>query len=1608
MTLTISHWGLASVTPAATSGDTPFTAGKYLQKGCVKAVWGLETEFWVAASTNAAMFRKKKGGILPVFAKRDDGTGRAPPTSATGSQPVVLSGAVSSPFAGGGQAHGTQGVSQQAVQQNVQSTPPTGTHLLPPGLAAAVESNSMVESSVAATPSAGAIGAAMTPIASAVQMRPIGGGIWTPSSRSMTNIGRVSAMGTPQMQMQPGPQRMGVNTSGQNASQAQAQAQPSAAPEETGYESGLTPLAGEAHNLPAGILERGGQGVKRVWAYESPVSSAAPPFSDAKTSLPASRSVPTIGAASAPADVVSTGSYPPPLQGPSFFQQVQDRYRGRLSLHAASYRFPWPLFQDARIASCVARPPARPVVCGRERVPRAGVLPAVEEIVGCVDDGACPFYMLRTTMSHISIKKDVTDLVDVPLGVIAQPLAPHRLRFLGIPVRKSLESKKGLDTVTGDDGKERKGTADTQQVSAFWDDAKGVTGPPEATSLSTLPENVSGQRVSPLGLVQGDADGVTGGSNLPCDANATAVRCQRCFGFFSPMCVARPDKSWACALCGFANGAPANMSVYQRVFGATSFDVSGVDTYKSSTVGKRARYVFVIDTSRLAVIEDFVRRCAMAIRDALVSIPAGVEVAFLTYTCHQSLRFWRINGTRKQLAELAAAQYDEYRHHGGATGLRKEASSADLVAAKEVEMDVYSELSNIAKREILYSEEGDAFFDSLDSSRTLRGLAVPDCTASLLVGHEVDDLPCPAGDLFVDARDEAIAGFLENWQFLVDCAFLAEGDGVDLYAAVKASGQLVEGHPGRVMVLQREKTIDRRITKGRVGSIVLERGHERCRTAETIGRVLKPCSDEYEELAIDLRRKSVSVDLFLAAGSYVDVATIGVLPEVTGGRLQYFKVYVGAVDGHFLGTCLHACVAEERLYDVTMKMRCSQGLSVDTYLVHKSNEVGDTLHYGSVSPTLSIGIMVASDYDRKGFLRVGDPPLPKGVIGALQFVVLGTTYDGRRMLRIYNTPLAQAKHVVSLYNGISCNALVTLIAKDTAYRLLRGERLDVAQAVLPDILSKICVGFRRIVGSAISHNLLLPVHLLPLIVYVLGLTKSPVVWEGVPFPYDERASRRIALMYHPVARVLAQCYPRIYELFPSHMLVGAAVAPSSCDDAAPEHSVGDFVPWALSDAALMDRTSGPAAAPAVNGADTSAAVEAAGLSVNGLAGGRAMRVVRDWTRRELEDLKRTRTSPGAVVLPVCVPARKSNVSSDGVYIFDVGVSIYIWIGASVDDDVIYELFGHRGGQATLIESDVVYDLGRDLVRLTSRRVRRARAPLSGRMRLLTVLFEISRRFEYMHADVFGTRIRVVKQTQRDQPLLTKYFVENAVVNSRPGKEFLSRLQQRVCDAVGVSPESGKPIDMGNGEATPNYSTCSDACPAMIRGHEAELTYGSSPPTTAGGEVMGHVQVDCGVEGGAALFCNARSMRTAGEGTPLPAAEGECVTRLFSLQTLVSPHQGRMQVTEQQQPVKQQQHVQQHQVQPRSEAPAYHGAPVQQQQQQPQAVPMMVQTPDPNAPAMMGISSAHQLPERAVQPNQEPYGTVHTMSAGGAMPLPPRRGSHGYHDREGKGPDIDLV
>ncbi|PIA95616.1 Protein transport protein Sec24C [Cercospora beticola] len=280
-------------------------------------------------------------------------------------------------------------------------------------------------------------------------------------------------------------------------------------------------------------------------------------------------------------------------------------------------------------------------------------------------------------------------------------------------------------------------------------------------------------------------------------------------------------------------------------------------------------------------------------------------------------------------------------------------------------------------------------------------------------------------------------------------------------------------------------------------------------------------NQSYKKLQADMVKAGVGVDFFLTApaGGYLDIATIGLVSEKTGGETFYYPNWAYPRDTLRLEKELSHAVQREQGYAVLMKVRCSNGLQIAHYSGNFTQHTfGADLEMGTMTEDSAVSVTFTYD----GKLEVRND-------AHFQSAVLYTTTSGQRRVRCTNVVATVTENARDSMRFVDQDAVLTILAKEAAYKVPDKSLANTRQE-LQDKTTDILAAYRKHhSGAHPSGQLVMPEHMKEFAMYTLGLIKSRAL-KGGKEPSDRRIHELRMLKSMGPGELSLYLYPRVIAI----------------------------------------------------------------------------------------------------------------------------------------------------------------------------------------------------------------------------------------------------------------------------------------------------------------------------------------------------------------------------------------------------------------------------------------------------------------------------------------------
>ena len=279
-----------------------------------------------------------------------------------------------------------------------------------------------------------------------------------------------------------------------------------------------------------------------------------------------------------------------------------------------------------------------------------------------------------------------------------------------------------------------------------------------------------------------------------------------------------------------------------------------------------------------------------------------------------------------------------------------------------------------------------------------------------------------------------------------------------------------------------------------------------------------PSTSYYQTLATKCAESGVTVDIFVGANVYCDVATTSALADKTGGQIFFYSAFNIRKDGIAFQQDLFHDVTRITGRDAVMIVRCSTGLRV-------AEQFGAFYHRTAIEMDLA-----TVDSDKTFAVRFEhDGALKDKSEAAIQCALLYTTAEGQRRIRVHTISLPVTNVMANLFRSSDLDAIINISLRQAVRQLLDStSTLEAQTALTAACIDSLFVYRKHCASQTGAGQLILPEPLKLLPLCTLGIIKHDILQRAIP--PDERAAMHAFVNQMPVYTSVAFICPRLYSL----------------------------------------------------------------------------------------------------------------------------------------------------------------------------------------------------------------------------------------------------------------------------------------------------------------------------------------------------------------------------------------------------------------------------------------------------------------------------------------------
>lgn len=289
--------------------------------------------------------------------------------------------------------------------------------------------------------------------------------------------------------------------------------------------------------------------------------------------------------------------------------------------------------------------------------------------------------------------------------------------------------------------------------------------------------------------------------------------------------------------------------------------------------------------------------------------------------------------------------------------------------------------------------------------------------------------------------------------------------------------------------------------------------------------ILTSADNTMKSLAASAADFQVAIDVALMAQGYMDIATLSDLVANTGGTLYQYTPFNPAMDHDQVLNDLKWNLARPQAMEAIMRVRCSQGLDVQSYTGHFFRQPSN--------PTDVYLPAIDSDKAILASIAITEKLSP-GHECFLQAALLYTALDGQRRIRVHTLALPITDSISTVFKGADLDTYTLQLSRKVAGALPGGTLAGLRDTVTNGVVATLHAYRKYCAANSSEVQLILPEALKLLPLHALALLKGPGLKDGAK--PDDRSAWCASMLSLPAARVTPLLYPR---LIPFHQLLEA-------------------------------------------------------------------------------------------------------------------------------------------------------------------------------------------------------------------------------------------------------------------------------------------------------------------------------------------------------------------------------------------------------------------------------------------------------------------------------------
>lgn len=286
----------------------------------------------------------------------------------------------------------------------------------------------------------------------------------------------------------------------------------------------------------------------------------------------------------------------------------------------------------------------------------------------------------------------------------------------------------------------------------------------------------------------------------------------------------------------------------------------------------------------------------------------------------------------------------------------------------------------------------------------------------------------------------------------------------------------------------------------------------------------------YKQMAADLTKFQIAVNVYAFSDKYTDIASLGTLAKYTGGQVYYYPSFQSTTHGERLRHELSRDLTRETAWEAVMRIRCGKGVRFTNY------------HGNFMLRSTDLLALPAVDCDKAYAMQLSlEETLLTTQTVYFQVALLYTASCGERRIRVHTLAAPVVSNLSDMYQQADTGAIVSVFSRLAIEKTL-SHKLEDARNAVQLRLVKALKEYRNLyaVQHRLGSRMIYPESLKFLPLYCLAICKSTPIRGGyADVTLDERCAAGYTMMALPVKKLLKLLYPCLIRV-DEHLLKPSA------------------------------------------------------------------------------------------------------------------------------------------------------------------------------------------------------------------------------------------------------------------------------------------------------------------------------------------------------------------------------------------------------------------------------------------------------------------------------------